>query len=152
MAFMAFSVIFFLSFSAFHAVKERSKTHAASEEEARYVELLGELNPDVPVKATDMVQDFKRSKNAAKGKYHGKMFSVTGVVQHAVWSRSVWLQGGTSIGGSGNLCFNFGVEHERLVDRLSRGQVVTIRGRCEVRDAETAWLEFNDCELVEERP
>lgn len=120
--------------------------------EWRAAELVGQLDETVPVKATDIVQDFKRSKSAAKKKYDGKTFSVTGVVEQNYWRRSVQLQGGTSIAGSGNLSFRFGVEHERLVDRLSKGQTVTIRGRCEVKHPETAYLEFNECELVEERP
>ncbi len=101
--------------------------------------------PAVAITDLDLSKEYFANPTAAKDKYLGKVLEVSGVVTRAICDSSepyVELRAAPNI-----LMLNFSLKHEDAINRLSRNQSVTIRGKLSSISLQGVCL-LHSCEIT----
>jgi hypothetical protein len=132
--------------NAFQDVQKEVERQQAEREAARRART-------VSVAAADLIREFENDPAAADQKYADKYLEVTGVVERGGRGRHdarfVILHAGDEGAKIKIECFfdSAGRADEARIERLSKGQTVTIRGEY---DGRVSNVQLRDCELVPE--
>ncbi|HEX8919916.1 MAG TPA: hypothetical protein VF766_00470 [Pyrinomonadaceae bacterium] len=101
----------------------------------------------IPVTATALYQDYEANEVAADEKYKGKTLAVSGTVdsigKDITDTMYVTLNSGKQYSITNVQCM-FDDEHKNALSRLSKGQKITIKGRC---DGKLGNVFLKDCVL-----
>ena len=91
-------------------------------------------SPSIHVSASVLISEYEANEVAADQTYKGRTLSVTGKVDHIgkdiLDTMYVTLESGQEFGISSVQCM-FDDQHEGQLARLSKGQTVTVTGRCD---------------------
>lgn len=108
----------------------------------------GSKDTAMKVSASELFQDYKSNEVAADEKYKGKMLEVTGTVhsigKDIVNTIYVTLEGGGRFEIMSVQCY-FSDKHKSEAAQLSKGQTITVRGRCEGKFGN---VHIKKCEFV----
>lgn len=108
----------------------------------------GSKDTAMKVSASELFQDYKSNEVAADEKYKGKTLEVTGTV-HSIGKDIlntiyVTLEGGGRFEIMSVQCY-FSDKYKSEAARLSKGQMITVRGRCEGKFGN---VQIKKCEFV----
>ena len=97
-------------------------------------EVVQDTKPALSVNAFQLVNDYKSNEIAADGRYKGKVLEVSGTIESIAKdimdTMYVSLEGGGEFEMRGVQCYFADSENSKLA-KLSKGQQITIRGKCD---------------------